>query len=106
MATGVSSRPSVLTPFHPYLRQRLAGGVHQAADLHAEILACGYQGSLHVLRDWLTTARTRSTPVAVRVPSARRITAWIMRPGHKLTDDDRANLADARSRCPDLRDVS
>ncbi|MCX4469395.1 hypothetical protein OOK41_03565 [Micromonospora sp. NBC_01655] len=25
-----------------------------------------------------------------------------MRPGHKLTADDRANLADARSRCPDL----
>jgi hypothetical protein len=36
------------------------------------------------------------------VPSARRITAWIMRPGNKLTDDDRTNLADARSRCPDL----
>ncbi|MFG3701926.1 ISL3 family transposase [Micromonospora sp. NPDC047620] len=99
---NASSRPSVLTPFHPYLRQRLTDGVDQTADLHAEILARGYQGSQRVLRDWLSTNRTRPTPVTVRVPSARRITAWIMRPGHKLTDDDRTSLADARSRCPDL----
>ncbi|MFV2110464.1 ISL3 family transposase [Micromonospora sp. LOL_015] len=101
-----SSRPSVLAPFHPYLRQRLTDGVHQTADLHAEILARGYQGSLRVLRDWLAINRTRPTPATVRVPSARRITGWIMRPGHKLTDDDRADLADARSRCPDLDTVA
>ncbi|WP_405097919.1 ISL3 family transposase [Micromonospora sp. NBC_01412] len=103
---NASSRPSVLAPFHPYLRQRLADGIHQSATLFAEILASGYQGSLRVLRDWLTTARTRPTRVVVQVPSARRITAWIMRPGHKLTDDDRVNLADARSRCPDLDTVA
>ncbi|MFE0530449.1 ISL3 family transposase [Micromonospora parva] len=99
-----SSRPSVLAPFHPYLRQRLTDGVHQTADLHAEILSRGYQGSLRALKDWLTANRTRPTPAAVvRVPSARRITAWIMRPGHKLADDDRT---DARSRCPDLDTVA
>jgi transposase len=103
---NASSRPSVLAPFHPYLRQRLTDGVHETADLHAEILARGYQGSLRVLRDWLTTNRTRPTPVTVRVPSARRITGWIMRPGHKLTDDDHTNLADARRRCPDLDTVA
>ncbi|MEU4643354.1 ISL3 family transposase [Micromonospora sp. NPDC023814] len=104
---NASSRPSVLAPFHTHLRQRLTDGIHQTADLHAEILARGYQGSLRVLRDWLATNRTRPTPAtAVRVPSARRITAWIMRPGHKLTDDDRTDLADARSRCPDLDTVA
>ncbi|WP_121157738.1 ISL3 family transposase [Micromonospora pisi] len=103
---NASSRPSVLAPFHSYLRQRLTDGVHHTADLHAEILARGYQGSLRVLKDWLTTNRTRPTPVTVRVPSARRITAWIMRPGHKLADDDRINLADARSRCLDLDAVA
>ncbi|KAB1161416.1 ISL3 family transposase [Micromonospora sp. AMSO12t] len=104
---NASSRPSVLAPFHPYLRQRLTDGVHETADLHAEILARGYQGSLRVLRDWLATNRTRPIPAtAVRVPSARRITAWIMRPGHKLTDDDHTDLADARSRCPDLDTVA
>ncbi|MGW5079554.1 ISL3 family transposase [Micromonospora echinospora] len=76
---NASSRPSVLAPFHAYLRQRLTDGVHETAALHAEILARGYQGSLRVLRDWLTTNRTRPTPLVVRVPSARRITAWIMR---------------------------
>ncbi len=96
---NASSRPSVLAPFHTYLRQRLTDGVHETADLHAEILARGYQGNLRVLRDWLTINRTRPAPVTVRVPSARRITAWIMRPGHKLTDDD-------RSRCPDLDTVT
>ncbi|MDG4785001.1 ISL3 family transposase [Micromonospora sp. WMMD1102] len=103
---NASSRPSVLTPFHTYLRQRLTDGVHETTALHAEILAGGYQGSLRVLRDWLATNRTRPTPVVVRVPSARRITAWIMRPGHKLTDDDRSNLADARNRCPDLDNLA
>ncbi|MEU1844161.1 ISL3 family transposase [Micromonospora sediminicola] len=100
---NASSRPSVLAPFHSYLRQRLSEGVHQTADLHAEIVARGYQGSLRVLRDWLATNRIRPAPAtAIRVPSARHITAWIMRPGHKLTDDDRADLVDARRRCPDL----
>ncbi|WFE47734.1 ISL3 family transposase [Verrucosispora sp. WMMD1129] len=104
---NAASRPSVLAPFHPYLRQRLTDGVHQTAVLHAEIVARGYRGSLRVLRDWLAISRTRPTPAtAVRVPSARRITAWIMRPGHKLTDDDRADLADARRRCPDLDTVA
>ncbi|WP_309225102.1 ISL3 family transposase [Salinispora sp. H7-4] len=104
---NASSRPSVLAPFHSYLRQRLTDGIHQTADLHAEILARGYHGSLRVLRDWLTTNRTRPAPAtAVRVPPARRITAWIMRPGHKLTDDDHANLADARRRCPDLDTIA
>ncbi|MFI7022804.1 transposase [Micromonospora sp. NPDC049900] len=51
---NASSRPSVLTPFHSYLR----------------------------------------------------VSAWIMRPGHKHTDDDRADLADARRRCPDLDTVA
>ncbi|MGC4795681.1 transposase [Micromonospora saelicesensis] len=83
---NASSRPSVLAPFHPHLRQRLTDGIHETVALHAEILARGYQVSLRVLKDWLTTNRTRPTPVTVRVPSARRITAWIMRPGHKLTD--------------------
>lgn len=59
-----------------------------------------------MLRDWLAINRTRPTRVTVRAPSARRITAWIMRPGHKLTDDDRADLADARRRCPDLDTVA
>ncbi|MFF0103346.1 ISL3 family transposase [Micromonospora sp. NPDC005257] len=103
---NASSRPSVLAPFHSYLRQRLTDGVHQTADLHGEILARGYQGSLRVLRDWLTINRARPAPAtAVRVPSARRITAWIMRPGHKLTDDEHVDLADARRRCPDLDTV-
>ncbi|WFE59294.1 ISL3 family transposase [Micromonospora sp. WMMD712] len=103
---NASSRPSVLAPFHTYLRQRLTEGVHETADLHAEILARSYQGSLRVLRDWLATNRTRPTAATVQVPSARRITAWIMRPGHKLTDDDHTDLANARGRCPDLDTVA
>jgi transposase len=47
---NASTRPSILAPFHPYLRQRLTDGVH-TADPHAESLARGYQGSLRVLRE-------------------------------------------------------
>ncbi|WP_258397757.1 hypothetical protein [Micromonospora noduli] len=62
-------------------QSQLTDGVRHTADLHADIVARGYQGSLRVLKDWLITNRTRPNPVTVRVPSARRITAWIMRPG-------------------------
>ncbi|MEU7617710.1 ISL3 family transposase [Micromonospora rifamycinica] len=103
---NASSRPSVPAPFHPYLRQRLTDGVHETAVLPAEILARGYQGSPRVLQDWLITNRLRPARVVVQVPSARRITAWIMRPGHRLTDEDRVNLTDARSRRPDLDAVA
>lgn len=34
--------------------------------------------------------------------SAREITAWIMRPHHKLDETDRLALKDACARCPDL----
>lgn len=103
---NASSRPSVLAPFHPYLRQRLAAGVHHTADLHAEILARGYQGSLRVLRDWLTTARIRPNLAAPTAPSTRQITSWIMRPHHKLTDKDRESLTTVRARCPELAEVA
>ncbi|GAB3090010.1 transposase [Micromonospora schwarzwaldensis] len=60
-----------------------------------------------MLRDWLTINRARPAPAtAVRVPSARRITAWITRPGHKVTEGEHADLAAARRRCPDLDTVA
>jgi hypothetical protein len=85
----------VLGTFKPYLHARLkeeptAGN----ATVLEEIRARGYRGSLRTLREYLAGVRRRaSTPAPPPpVPSARQITAWIMRPDEKLDDADRLGL--------------
>lgn len=98
-----SSGPGKLGPFKPYLQARHDDGVTDSQTLYAEILARGYRGTLRTLQRFLIQDRgvTRA-PTPPPVPAARHLTAWIMRPHNKLTDDDRLGLKQARARCPDL----
>lgn len=96
-----SSGPGKLGPFKPYLHTRIDDGVTDTHTLHQEILNRGYRGTLRTLQRFLTQART-TRPAPPPVPPARHITAWIMRPDDRLTDDDRLGLKTARARCPDL----
>jgi transposase len=95
----------VLAAFKPFLRGRLD---HQpgasTGDLLDEIRRRGYRGSERTLRRYLNTIRRQDTaaPAPPPVASAREITAWIMRPHHKLDETDRLALKDACTRCPDL----
>ncbi|MEU5943921.1 ISL3 family transposase, partial [Micromonospora sp. NPDC047548] len=98
-----SSSPGKLGPFKPYLQARHDEGVTDSHALYVEIRDRGYRGTLRTLQRYLVQVRGVSrTPPPPPVPAARHITAWIMRPDDKLTDDDRLGLKDARARCADL----
>ena len=70
--------------------------------LYEEIRGRGYRGALRTLQRFMIGIRSSGQPTAPPVAAARHITAWIMRPDDKLTDDDRVGLKDARARCADL----
>jgi transposase len=95
----------VLAAFKPFLHGRLD---HQpgasTGDLLDEIRRRGYRGSERTLRRYLSQIRRQdaASPAPPPVASAREITAWIMRPHHKLDETDRLALNDACARCPDL----
>jgi hypothetical protein len=98
-----SSGPGKLGPFKPYLLARNDEGVTDSQTLYAQIRDRGYRGTLRTLQRFLAQTRdTTRPPAPPPVPAARHITAWIMRPDTKLTDDDRLGLKHARARCPDL----
>ena len=98
-----SSGRGVLGPFKPYLQARHDEGITDSRTLREEIRARGYRGSRRTLQRFLVDVRrTDRSPVPPPVPPARHITAWIMRPDDKLTDDDRTGLKQARASCPDL----
>ena len=102
-----SRRGSVLDSFLPYLLQRCQNGVTATSTLLAEITQQGYLGGERTLRRWLVQVRGDQTiPIPVPVPSARQITAWIMRPTAKLSDDDKTQFADACRRCPDIAQIA
>ena len=98
-----SSGHGKLGPFKPYLQTRHDDGITDSATLYTEIRDRGYKGTLRTLQRFLVHIRgTARQPAPPPVPAARHITAWIMRPDGKLTDDDRLRLKDARTRCTDL----
>ena len=98
-----SSGPGKLGPFKAYLLARHDEGVTDSRTLFAQIRERGYRGTLRTLQRFLAQLRdTARPPAPPPIPAARHITAWIMRPDAKLTDDDRLGLKDARARCPDL----
>lgn len=102
-----SSGPGKLGPFKPYLHTRLDDDITDSRILYAKIRDRGYRGTLRTLQRYL--ARTRETtrpPAPPLVPAARHLTAWIMRPDDRLTDDDRLGLKNARARCADQASAS
>ncbi|MGC1281639.1 MAG: transposase [Streptosporangiaceae bacterium] len=72
-------------------------------QLHQELRARGYQGSLRTLRR--LTAQLRrdtATPAPPPAPKAKKVATWILTPPGKLTDADRAALATITDRCTEL----
>jgi hypothetical protein len=97
------SGPGLLGPHQAYLRQRWDEGARSTSRLHAELRERGYQGSLRTLRR-LTAQLRRDTavPTPPPPPAARKVASWIITPPGKLTDDDRAALAQITARCAEL----
>ena len=100
---GRLTGPGLLGPHQAYLRQRWDEGIRSTDRLHAELLERGYRGSLRTLRR-LTAQLRRDTaiPPPPPAPAARKVASWILTPPGKLTDTDRAALAQITARCQEL----
>jgi len=59
-------RPSMLEPFHGYLRERLSAGVWNGVVLLRELKERGYPGGYTILTDWLRPQRSAAATAAVR----------------------------------------
>jgi len=70
-----SPRPTKLTPFERYLRERIAAVPELTGSrLHREVRELGYAGGYTVLKDFLRQVRPRpaaGTPVPRRIPAPR-----------------------------------
>ena len=60
------ARPTLLDPFKPYLKERMAAGVWNAVVLLRELKERGYQGGYTILRQHLQPQRKEASIVAVR----------------------------------------
>jgi transposase len=97
------TRPGLLGPHQAYLRQRWDEGIRSTGRLHQELRERGYRGSQRTLRR--LTARLRrdtAVPAPPPPPAARKVASWILTPPGKLTDDNRAALAQITARCQEL----
>jgi transposase len=97
------TRPGLLGPHQAYLRQRWDEGCRSTEELHAELRARGYRGSMRTLRR--LTSRLRqdtAVPTPPAAPPAKKVATWILTPPGKLADDDRTALAQITSRCEEL----
>jgi len=99
-----TSRETKLDRYKPYLRQRWNEGITTAADLHAELQAKGWHGSVQAVARYVRPFRamTAAPPPGPAVPKTRQLTRWLLtRPDH-LDDAEQAQLAGVQERCPHL----
>jgi transposase len=101
-----AARESALDPFKPYLITRWNAGTRDATALHAEITTRGYTGSDQPVRRFVQPFRDLPGPAPQpppAIPSARKITTWLMTSPGNLTSDNAAALAAVTTACPHLR---
>ncbi len=103
-----AAREQALDPYKPYLIARWNAGTHDARALHAEITAQGYTGSDQQVRRFVRPFRDLPGPAPEpppAVPSARKITTWLMTSPGALAADDATALAAVTAACPHLRQL-
>ncbi|MEV5776731.1 transposase [Streptomyces antimycoticus] len=103
-----TNRSTILGRYKPHLHQRWNEGCHTSAQLHQEIVALGFTGSLQTVRRYLRPfkAATVAPPARRPAPRPRRIVRWIMTDPGNLTADDAADLKEVRTSCPELDAVT
>ena len=103
-----AAREQALDPYKPYLIARWNAGTRDARALHAEITAQGYTGSDQQVRRFVRPFRDLPGPAPEpppAVPSARKITTWLMTSPGALAADDATALAAVTAACPHLRQL-
>ncbi len=103
-----TNRCTILDEYKPHLHQRWNEGCRSSAQLHQEIVALGFAGSIQTVRRYLRPfkAATAAPPVPRPAPRPRRIVRWIMTDPGNLTADDAADLKEIRTGCPELDAVT
>ncbi|MDT0468456.1 transposase [Streptomyces gibsoniae] len=107
-----TNRTSILDEHKPYLHQRWREGCHDIPQLHQELRARGFTGSIQCVRRYFRpfkkphSPKPRNPPTPAPeprpAPKPRRIVRWIMtNPGH-LAETDAAELKEIRAACPHL----
>lgn len=109
LLTPAPQRGSALDPHVPYLAGRWEDGCSNARLLFGELRQRGYRGSERSVRRLIHTWRenTASAPVWAAKPplTARQLTSLFVRPRHKLTTDELAELHHALDHCDTLREL-
>ena len=93
-----AARAGTLDQFKPYLTRRWEEGTRNAAALHREIRAQGWDGSPGTVQQYLRQYRTPRAPRPPKLPTPGQVTRWIMtRPGRRdpAAAADLARLLDA-----------
>lgn len=95
----VRSRPRLLTPFEPYLRQRWQEGCHTKSQLLREVRGQGYTyGPSNVYRflkrvEWEAARPPRAAAFPLsEVPSPRHVASLLVQRAERLTAEDSAYL--------------
>lgn len=103
-----TNRTSILDPYTAHLHQRWNDGCRDSAQLHEEIRALGFRGSIQTTRRYLRPFKSSTTASAApRVaPRPRRIVRWIMTNPGNLPDEDALALKEIRAGCPELDAVT
>ncbi|MGW3108454.1 ISL3 family transposase [Streptomyces sp. NPDC001100] len=103
-----TNRSTILNEYTSHLHQRWNEGCHNTAQLHQEIVALGFAGSIQTVRRYLRPfkAATATPPARRPAPRPRRIVRWIMTDPGNLTAHDAADLKEIRTNCPELDAVT
>ena len=96
------NRDSKLDPFKPWIHQRWNEGITSATALHAELQARGWKGSVQTVRRYVSPFRPlpAAPPAPPAIPKTRTITSWLLSRPESLTEEEQAQLAAIRARCP------
>ncbi|MGW3108450.1 hypothetical protein [Streptomyces sp. NPDC001100] len=94
-----TNRSTILDEYKPYPHQRWNEGCYNSTQLHQEIAALGFTGSIQTVRRYLRPfkAATAAPPVPRPAPRPCRIVRWIMVDPGNLTTDDVADLKEIRT---------
>ncbi|MER6026290.1 hypothetical protein [Streptomyces sp. NPDC001851] len=107
-----TNRASIVDEYRPYLHERWREGCHDIPQLHHELRARGFTGSIQCLRRYFQPFKKPHSPKP-KIPPApppqpqpapkpRRVVRWIMTNPGRLTETDAAELKEIRAACPHL----